>query len=87
MRNKASINVMPHSELPDPQGKAVARNMHHVHITGVKSVRIGKHIEMVIEAGSESEAAEKVETACKKLLANVIMGTYEYSLEPMELVG
>jgi len=87
MKYKASINVMPHRELLDPQGKTVAKNMHHVHITGVESVRIGKHIEMVVEANSESEASEKVETACKKLLANVIMETYDYVVAPLELVG
>lgn len=84
MKFKASIDVMPHKELLDPQGKTVARSMHNVNIAGVSSVRIGKHIEMVLDAESEAEAKEKVEEACKKLLANVIMETFTFSVQPAE---
>ena len=72
---------MPHKELLDPQGKTVARNMHNLNIDGVDSVRIGKHIDMEIEADDADAATEKVETACKKLLANVIMETYTFEIE------
>jgi len=81
MKFKASIDVMPHKELLDPQGKTVARNMHNLNIDGVDSVRIGKHIDMEIEADDADAATEKVETACKKLLANVIMETYTFEIE------
>jgi phosphoribosylformylglycinamidine synthase len=80
MKYKAEINVMPHKELLDPQGKTVARNLHNVDIHGVDSVRIGKRIEMVIEADDKASAEAKVENACKKLLANVIMETYHYTI-------
>jgi phosphoribosylformylglycinamidine synthase len=80
MKFKAEINVMPHKELLDPQGKTVARNLHNVDIHGVDSVRIGKRIEMVIEADDKAGAESKVENACKKLLANVIMETYQYTI-------
>ena len=80
MKFKASIDVMPHKELLDPQGKTVARNMHNLNISGVDSVRIGKHIEMVVDADDKSAAEEKIESACKRLLANVIMETYSYEI-------
>jgi phosphoribosylformylglycinamidine synthase len=80
MKFKAEINVMPHQELLDPQGKTVARNLHNVDIHGVDSVRIGKRIEMLIEADDKASAESKVEDACKKLLANVIMETYQYTI-------
>ncbi|MDX1407220.1 MAG: phosphoribosylformylglycinamidine synthase subunit PurS [Saprospiraceae bacterium] len=80
MKFKAAIDVMPHKELLDPQGKTVAKNMHNLEIDGVDSVRIGKHIELTLEANDADEARIKVETACKKLLANVIMETYTYEL-------
>jgi phosphoribosylformylglycinamidine synthase subunit PurS len=83
MKFLAEIDIMPHKELLDPQGKTVANNMKNVHIHGVEDIRIGKHIEMKLEAGSEAEAIEKVETACKKLLANLIMETYSYSVRPL----
>ncbi len=84
MKFTAEIDIMPHKELLDPQGKTVAHNMHHLHITGVKDVRIGKHIVMTLEAASEAEASEKVETACKKLLANLIMESYTFHLSKTE---
>ncbi len=82
MKYAAKINIMPKKELLDPQGKTVANNMKNVDIHGVLDVRIGKHISIELEADNESEAKQKVETACKKLLANMIMESYEYSVSP-----
>lgn len=84
MKFVAEIDIMPHKELLDPQGKTVAKNMDHVHISGVQDVRIGKHITMTLEAETEDAARETVETACKKLLANVIMESYTFELHPAE---
>jgi phosphoribosylformylglycinamidine synthase len=84
MKYKAEIDIMPHKELLDPQGKTVARNLHNVDIHGVDSVRIGKHIEMVVDADDQEMAKAKVDEACKKLLANVIMETYQFSIEAVE---
>ena len=81
MKFIAEIDVMPHKELLDPQGKTVANNMDHIHITGVEDIRIGKHIRMVIAAESETDAREKVDTACKKLLINPIMENYSFTLK------
>lgn len=72
---------MPHKELLDPQGKTVAKNMHNIDIKDVDDVRIGKHIVMEFSAENQEAASEKVETACKKLLANVIMEKYDYTIE------
>lgn len=80
MKFKAEIDIMPHKELLDPQGKTVANNMAHVDIFGVEDVRIGKHIVIQLEAANREEAEEKVDTACKKLLANLIMETYSFEL-------
>lgn len=77
---KASIDIMPHKELLDPQGKAVVNNIHYLDIQGVQDVRIGKHIEMLIEAQDESMAKEIVENSCKKLLSNPITEHYHYSI-------
>jgi phosphoribosylformylglycinamidine synthase len=81
MKFLARIDVMPHKELLDPQGKTVLKIMHSLSVTDVADVRIGKHVRMLFEADSESEARTKVETACQKLLANPIMESFEYALE------
>jgi len=81
MKFIAEIDIMPHKELLDPQGKTVAKNLVHLDLTGVEDVRIGKHVSMTIDATSEQDAKDKVDVACKKLLANMIMETYSFELK------
>lgn len=81
MKFIAEIDIMPRKELLDPQGKTVARHMKDIDIQGVENVRIGKHIVLALEATSEAEASKKVELACKKMLANVIMETYTFTVK------
>lgn len=80
MKFIAHINVMPHKELLDPQGKAVNNGLHNLGLEKVQSVRIGKHITLDIDAASKEEAEQLTEEACKKLLANQVMEAYEYSI-------
>lgn len=82
MKYIAEIDIMPHDGLLDPQGKTVLNNLKHLHLEDVADVRIGKHVTMHLNAASETEAREKVETACSKLLANLIVETYRYELTP-----
>jgi phosphoribosylformylglycinamidine synthase subunit PurS len=78
MKFIAEINVMPHKALLDPQGKAVGNSMPNLGLTTITSVRIGKHITMELDAENENTAKEIVDTACKKLLANLIMESYDF---------
>jgi phosphoribosylformylglycinamidine synthase PurS subunit len=80
MKFKAEINVMPLKEILDPQGKAVKLGLNNLGIKEVADVRIGKHITMELEAANQAEAEKNVETACKKLLANLIMEGFTYSV-------
>jgi phosphoribosylformylglycinamidine synthase len=80
MKFLAEINVMPQKEILDPQGKAVRIGLQNLGINQVADVRIGKHITLSLEAASEAEAKEIVTNACKKLLANLIMEEFEFSL-------
>lgn len=77
----AEISVMPRPELLDPQGKAVANNMKHIHIAGVDNVRIGKRITLDITADSEVQAHEAVKAMCLKLLSNPIMESFVFELK------
>ena len=81
MKFVAEIDIMPHKELLDPQGKTVLNNLSHLDLSGVSDVRIGRHVSMALEAGSEAEARQTVETACQKLLANLIVETFTYHLK------
>ena len=81
MKFVAEIDIMPRKELLDPQGKTVANNMKNLNLDGIEEVRIGKHIQLTVEAESKAVVTEKVEKACKKLLANLIMETYSYQIK------
>lgn len=84
MKFIAEINVMPQKEILDPQGKAVKLGLHNLGIDDVSDVRIGKHITMALDAVNEAAAKEIVDTACSKLLANMIMEDYEFTLKEGE---
>jgi phosphoribosylformylglycinamidine synthase PurS subunit len=73
----AHINVMPLTELLDPQGKAVNDSLHKLGFQAIQGIRIGKHITLQIEAASAEEAKQVAEDACKKLLYNAVMEQYE----------
>lgn len=80
MKFKAEIDIMPLKELLDPQGKAVTASMKNLGLAEVSNVRIGKHITLEVEASDEGAAKAKVEKACKDLLANQIMESFEFEL-------
>jgi len=77
----ARINVMPKKEILDPQGKAVRLGLENLGLQSIDEVRVGRHITMQFAADNEAEAHEKAEEACTKLLANLIMESYEFELE------
>lgn len=81
MKFKAEIDVMPLDALLDPQGKAVTNSMKSIGLPEIDGVRIGRHIRLFVEADSKEVAAQKVEEACKKLLANQIMESYSFVVE------
>jgi phosphoribosylformylglycinamidine synthase len=78
---QAEIDVMPKKEILDPQGKAVTGSMKNLGLAEIQNVRIGKHISLEIEADSAETAYNKVDQACKNLLANLIMESYTFSIK------
>lgn len=80
---RAQIDVMPHDNLLDPQGKAVSSTMPNLGLPEITGVRIGKHITLQVEAADKKTAEAKVEQACQKLLANLIMERYHISVEEL----
>jgi len=80
MKFKAEIDVMPLDALLDPQGKAVTNSMSNIGLSEIEGVRIGRHVRLFITANSKEIAEQKVEEACKKMLANQIMESYTFSI-------
>lgn len=81
MKFLAEINVMPHKNLLDPQGKAVTGGIHSLGLNTVENVRVGKRISLEVKADNADDAREIAETACKKLLANPVMEYFEISIQ------
>ena len=71
---------MPLKALLDPQGKAVTSSLKNLGFAGIDNVRIGKHVSLEINAETREEAENKVDEACKKLLANEIMEGYKVKI-------
>ena len=77
------VKVMPLKELLDPQGKAVSDGLKNLGLKNINDVRIGKHINLQIEAATKEEAFAIAEDASKKLLANQVMEEYEISVNQL----
>ena len=76
----AEVKVMPLKELLDPQGKAVSDGLKNLGLQNIDDVRIGKHINLKIEAATKEEASAIAEEAAKKLLANPVMEEYQIQI-------
>lgn len=81
---KANIEVTLRSSILDPQGKATQHALHNLGFSSVERVRIGKHIELWIEAASREEAEQVARSACAKLLTNPVMEDYRLAIEEVE---
>ncbi len=75
---KAKVIVMPKQSVLDPQGVAVREAMQHHGLPGVKSVRVGKCME--IESDSLDEA--QLHEICRDLLSNPVIEDYALEIEP-----
>lgn len=80
MNFSVQVKVMPLKELLDPQGKAVMGGLRTLGLQSVSDVRIGKTIQLQIEAKSAEQAKQIAEEAGKKLLANPVMEYFEVSV-------
>lgn len=80
MNFSVQVKVMPLKELLDPQGKAVMGGLRNLGLQSVSDVRIGKTIQLQVEAGTAEQAKQIAEEASKKLLANPVMEYFEVAV-------
>jgi phosphoribosylformylglycinamidine synthase len=78
---KAKVNVTLRPSILDPKGKAAHHALENLGINEVQQVRIGKFIELDVEAKSAAEAKTIAESACTKLLANEVMEDFVIEIE------
>ena len=71
---KIRVLVRPKSGILDPQGEAVRRALPALGFEGVKTVHIGRLVEMDVES------ADEIEGMCRRLLANPTIEEYEWEV-------
>jgi phosphoribosylformylglycinamidine synthase PurS subunit len=73
---KAKVIVMPKAAVLDPQGNAVRDAMRHLGMPEVRSVRIGKYMEIDI-GGRNGDLETRLHSLCRDLLSNPVIEDYE----------
>ena len=72
------VIVTPKAAVLDPQGAAVREAMQHLGMPGVRSVRIGRYLEIEVD-GNESDVEPRLHELCRDLLSNPVIEDYELS--------
>ena len=75
-----AVNVTPKPGILDPQGRAVEGSLGHLGIEGVSAVRVGRRVELTVDAADEAAARAVVERLASELLANPLIEAY--GIEP-----
>jgi phosphoribosylformylglycinamidine synthase subunit PurS len=72
-RYRFEVVVMLKPGLADPQGKAIEDALPAMGWTGVGDVRVGRHVELTVDADSEAEARSRAEEIAARLLSNPVI--------------
>ncbi len=72
-----AVNVLPKPGILDPQGRAVEGSLGHLGVEGVSGVRVGRRVELSVEAGSEADARATVERLARELFSNPLIEAFE----------
>ncbi len=77
---KANIFITLKRSVLDTQGQVVRRSLEALDFKGVDDVRMGKYIEIKLEADSREAAEKAVDAMCERLLANTVIEQYSYEV-------
>ncbi|HEY1372881.1 MAG TPA: phosphoribosylformylglycinamidine synthase subunit PurS [Candidatus Binatia bacterium] len=78
---RAKIFIYFKNGVLDPQGKAVERSLHTLGYQEVRDVRMGKYLEIELDAASRETAEARLREMCDKLLANPVIEDYRFEIE------
>jgi phosphoribosylformylglycinamidine synthase subunit PurS len=68
-----AVNVLPKPGILDPQGRAVEGSLGHLGIEGVSAIRVGRRVELTVDAADEGSARAIAERLASELLANPLI--------------
>ena len=80
----ARVYVTLKPAVNDPQGLTVMGGLHSMGYATVEDVRIGKYLEIRVDAENQAQAESDVAGMCYRLLANPVIENYRFTLEPVE---
>jgi phosphoribosylformylglycinamidine synthase subunit PurS len=76
---KATVLVRPKQGILDPQGEAVESALGHLGFS-VSQARVGKVVDLEVDASDANEARNQVERMCEQLLANPLIESFEVEI-------
>lgn len=76
----SKIKITLRKNILDPQGKTIEHSLKSMGYNSILDTRIGKFVELKVEADSLDKAKQITDDACKKLLANPVMEDYEFEI-------
>ncbi len=71
-----AVSVMPKPGILDPQGRAVEQSLPHLGVDSVHAVRVGRRVELTVEADSEPDARAIADRLAGELFANPLIETW-----------
>jgi phosphoribosylformylglycinamidine synthase PurS subunit len=77
---RATVVVRPKDGILDPQGDAVQRSLRKLGFD-VSTVRVGRVIDLELEAADQDGAQEAIERMCADLLANPLIESFEIQID------
>ncbi|HTS72409.1 MAG TPA: phosphoribosylformylglycinamidine synthase subunit PurS [Gaiellaceae bacterium] len=78
---KATVLVRPKPGILDPQGEAVETSLRHLGFA-VEAARVGRLVELELEAEDPERARDELKRMCEQLLANPLIESYEITVAP-----
>jgi phosphoribosylformylglycinamidine synthase len=72
-----AVNVLPKDGILDPQGRAVEGSLGHLGVSGVSAVRVGRRVELTVEAADAAAARAVVDRLGQELFSNPLIEAFE----------
>ncbi|HEY3183623.1 MAG TPA: phosphoribosylformylglycinamidine synthase subunit PurS [Gaiellaceae bacterium] len=76
---RATVLVRPKAGILDPQGQAVESSLRHLGFA-VDEARVGRLVDLEVDASDAADARAQIERMCEQLLANPLIESYEIEL-------
>lgn len=82
MKFAVAVDVMPRTEISDPQGLTIERALPSLGFEGVEGVRVGKRIRFLLEAPDLDAARDLTALACEKVFSNPVIEEFDFEVTP-----